>query len=103
VNEIPAEEAFRILVQWNERGVAIEVLMSQGRRNAAVAALNRVLPHSQKALLTLRDESGEVVPVTVSLEGATWERGDADAVLAATFANGYHYVFGESPTRPSQS
>jgi len=78
-----------------------------GQRAASSGVVKQVLPHTRKALLTLRDENGEDVSVTVSLEGAEWEYEDAGAVfpefvemkrvcfLAATFPNGNRYVFGE--------
>ena len=113
-----------MLAKWSEERATIQVVMSRpaiqtsgesaqadrtmgGQRSASAAVVNEVLPHSQKALLTLRDENGEDVGVTVSLEGAEWEYEDAGAVfpefvemkwvcfLAATFANGNRYVFGE--------
>ena len=90
----------------------MQVVMSRpGRQRAAsTAILNEVLPHSKKALLTLRDENGEDVAVTVSLEGAEWQYEDAGAVLpefadirwvrvlAATYPNGNSYAFGRLAT-----
>ena len=102
-----------MLAKWSEERAAIQVVMSRpagqpaGQRAASAAVVNEVLPHSQKALLTLRDENGEDVGVTVSLEGAAWEYENAEAVLpefvemkwvcflAAAFPNGNRYVFGE--------
>jgi len=93
-----------MLATWIEGRAIIHALMSRpaskaGSRKAESAAIvNQVLPHSQKALLTVRDENGEDLGVTVSLEGAEWETG-ADTqwprFVAATFANGSRYVFGE--------
>ena len=102
-----------MLAKWSEERAPIQFVMSRpaiqtgGQRAASVGVVKEVLPHSQKALLTLRDENGEEVSVTVSLEGAEWEYEDAGAVLpevvdmkwvcflAATFPNGNRYVFGE--------
>jgi hypothetical protein len=109
MSKISAEDAFLVLAKWSEERAAIQVVMSRPvRQRAASAALvNEVLPHSKKALLTLRDENGDDVAVTASLEGAEWEYDDAGAVLpefadikwvcflAATFPNGNRYVFGE--------
>jgi hypothetical protein len=112
MSRISAEDAFLLLAKWSEERAAIQVVMSPamkigGQRAAAAATVERVLPHSKKALLTMRDENGDDVGVTVSLEGAEWEYEDAGAVLpdfaeiqwvcflAATFPNGNRYVFGE--------
>jgi len=109
MSRISAEDAFRVLAKWSEERAAIQVVLSRpARQRAASAAIvNDVLPHSKKALLTLRDENGEDVAVTVSLEGAEWENEDGDATLpesadiqwvcflAATFPNGSRYAFGE--------
>jgi hypothetical protein len=102
-----------MLAKWREEGAAIQVVMSRpaiqagGHRAGSAAIVKEVLPQSRKALLTVRDENGEDVGVTVSLEGAEWEYEDAGAVLpefvemkwvcflAATFSNGNRYVFGE--------
>ena len=112
MSRISAEDALRMLAKWSQERAAIQVVMSPairigGQRAAAAGSVERVLPHSKKALLTLRDENGEDVGMTVSLEGAEWEYEDAGAVLpefadiewvrflAATFPNGNRYVFGE--------
>jgi len=121
MSRISSEDAFLMLAKWSEERAAIQVVMSRpvietsgertrtmgGQRSASAAVVDEVLPHSQKALLTLRDENGEDIGVTVSLEGAEWEYEDAGAVfpefvemrwvcfLAATFPNGNRYVFGE--------
>jgi hypothetical protein len=112
MSRISAEDAFLLLAKWSNERAGIYVVMSPaitigGRRAAAAGTLERVLPHSQKALLTMRDEKDDDVGVTVSLEGAEWEYEDAGAVLpefadinwahflAATFPNGNRYVFGE--------
>jgi hypothetical protein len=109
MSRISADEAFLVLEKWREERATIQVAMSRPARQraASVARVNEVLPHSRKAILTLRDENGENVAVTVSLEGAEWEYDDAGAVLpdfaeikwvcflAATFPNGHRYVFGE--------
>jgi len=98
-----------MLAKWGEERAAIQVVMSRPvrQRAASAAVVEEVLPHSKKALLTMRDENGDDVGVTVSLEGAEWEYEDAGAVLpdfaeiqwvcflAATFPNGNRYVFGE--------
>ena len=119
MSRISTEDAFLMLAKWSEERAAIQVVLSRpaiqtgGQRAASAAVVNEVLPHSQKALLTVRDENGEDVSVTVSLEGAEWEYEDAGAILpefaemkwvcflAATFPNGNRYVFGEriKPTR----
>jgi hypothetical protein len=92
-----AEEAFRMLAKWRESRAVIRVAMSRGGMGGReeYATLKEVLPHSQKALVSLQDESGEAVDVTVSLEGAEWE-GLGEGALAATFPNGNRYVFRES-------
>jgi hypothetical protein len=109
MSKISIEDAFLMLAKWSEERAAIQVVMSRPvrQRAASAAIVNDVLPHSQKALLTLRDDNGEDVSVTVSLQGAEWEYEDAGAVLpdfgemkwvcflAATFPNGNRYVFGE--------
>lgn len=109
MSRISAEAAFSLLAKWCERRTSIQVVMSRSvrQRAASRAVVNEVLPHSQKALLTLRDENGDDVSVTVSLEGAQWEYDDAGAILpdfadirweqflVATFPNGNCYVFGE--------
>lgn len=99
MSSIAPEEAFRVLAKWSEEKAAIHVAMSRsamkigGQRAASAAIVNQALPHSQKLLLTLRDENGDDVALTVSLEGAKWERGAG--WLAASFPNGNCYVFGE--------
>jgi hypothetical protein len=95
MSAMAADDALRMLAKWSGEGAVIRVVLSQGQRAASVAILNRVLPESQKALLTLRDEGGEDVAVTISLQGATWECGDTGAALTARFPNGHRYVFGE--------
>jgi hypothetical protein len=109
MSRISAEDAFLMLAKWKEERARIQVVMSRPvrQRAASAAVVNEVLPHSRKALLTLCDENGDDVGVTVSLEGAEWEYEDAGAVLpdfadiqwvcflAATFPNGNRYVFGE--------
>lgn len=125
MSRISTEDAFLMLVKWSEERSAIQFVMSRPgarttaesaglprpalapQRAASAAIVSEVLPHSQKALLALRDENGEEVSVTVSLEGAEWEYEDAGAVLpefvemkwvcflAATFPSGNRYVFGE--------
>ena len=113
MSRISTEDAFLMLAKWSEERAPIQFVMSRpaiqigGQRTASGAVVNEVLPQTQKALLTLRDENGEDVSVTVSLEGAEWEYEDAGAVLpefvelrwvcflAATFSNGNRYVFGE--------
>jgi len=127
VNRISSEDAFLMLAKWSvvrlrspqEERAAIQVVMSRpaikigGQRAASTAFVDQVLPHSQKALLTLRDENGEDVGVTVDLTGAEWEyelvemKSEQAAAsvkrpsratartLAATFPNGNRYVFGE--------
>ena len=113
MSRITTEDAFLMLAKWSEERAPIQFVMSRpaiqtgGQRAASAAVVSEVLPHSQKALLTLRDENGEEVSVTVSLEGAEWEYEDASAVLpefvemkwvcflAATFPSGNRYVFGE--------
>lgn len=99
-----------MLAKWSEARATIQVVMSRAASQRAVSAavINEVLPHSKKALLTMRDENGEDVGVTVSLEGAEWEYEGAGGVLpdfveikwvcflAATFPNGNRYVFGET-------
>ena len=71
---ISAEDALLMLAKWSQERTAIQVVMSPairigGQRAAAAGSVERVLPHSKKALLTLRDENGEDVGMTVSLEG----------------------------------
>ena len=109
MSKISAGEASLVLAKWSEERAPIQLVMSRPVRQRAASAgiVNEVLPHSQKALLTLRDENGEDVAVTVRLEGAEWEYDDAGAVLpdfadikwvcflAATFPNGNRYLFGE--------
>jgi len=109
VSQISTEDAFLMLAKWSEERAAIQFVMSRPirQRAASSAVVSEVLPHTQKALLTLRDENGEEVSVTVSLEGAQWEYEDAGAVvpefvemnwacfLAANFPDGNRYVFGE--------
>ena len=56
-----------MLAKWSEE--------SAHQRSAAVRR------GGQKALLTLPDENGEEVGVTVDLAGAEWEYEDAGAVL----------------------
>jgi hypothetical protein len=109
MSRISSEDAFLMLGKWSEERAPIQFVMSRPikQRSASAAFVNEVLPHTQKALLTLREESGEEVKVTVSLEGAEWEYEDAGVVvpeffeqnwvcfLAANFANGNRYVFAE--------
>ena len=113
MNRISADEAFRALAKWSQARTPIQVAMSRSVRQGAAgtAIVNSVLTHSQKVLLTLRDENGADVKVTVSLEGAEWEHPPqgshvgvalpdvADvkwvSCLVATFPNGNRYVFGE--------
>jgi len=105
-----------MLARWSENRAEIHLVMLRPVRQRAVssAVVNEVLPHSQKVLLTLRDENGDGVGVTVSLEGAEWETGVGSTAsisqenelsdfaditwlrfLAATFPNGNRYIFGE--------
>ena len=118
MSKILAADAFLMLKKWAEERAQIQVVMTPamrigGERAAASGNVRRVLPHSQKALLTLRDEHGEDVAVTVDLAGADWEYedsrtfppelGDVQWVcfLAATFPNGSRYAFGERVAMPS--
>ena len=98
-----------MLGKWSEERAPIQFVMSRPirQRASSPAFVNEVLPHTQKALLTLLEASGEQVNVTVSLEGAEWEYEDAGVVvpeffdqnwvcfLAANFSNGNRYVFAE--------
>jgi len=109
MSRISPEDALLVLARWSEGKATIQVAMSRPARQRAAgrATVNEVLPHSRKALLTMRDENGDDVAVTVSLEGAEWEYEDTGAVLpdfpeirwacflAGTFPNGNRYVFGE--------
>jgi hypothetical protein len=110
MSRISAEDALVMLAKWSEKRLTIQVVMARaaGQRAVNAAVINEVLPHSRKVLLTLRDENGEDVGVTVSLEGAEWEYQDAGGVLpdfveikwacflAAAFPNGHRYIFGET-------
>jgi hypothetical protein len=102
MSRISAEDAFRVLAKWGEERAAIRVQVSRpamkisGQSAASRAILERVLSSSaggQKALLTLHDENGDAVAVTVSLEGAEWEASADTSRVAATFPNGSRYVF----------
>ena len=112
MSKISSEGALLMLAKWAEERAPIRAVMSPamtigGQRAVAVGIVEKVLPHSQKALLTLRDEGGDDVGVTVSLAGAEWEYEDAGGALpdfveikwvrflAATFPSGSRYVFGE--------
>src|SRR3954470_11252697 len=114
MSKIAAEDAFLMLKKWAEERAQIQVVMSpamrvSGERAQASGNVRRVLPHSRKALLILRDENGEDVGVTVDLNRAEWdyedsrtyppELGDMKWVcfLTATFPNGSRYAFGEKP------
>jgi hypothetical protein len=113
MSRISTEEAFLMLGKWSEERAPIQFVMSRPikQRSASPAIVNEVLPQTQRALLTLREESGEEVDVTVSLEGAEWEYEDAGVVvpeffeqnwvcfLAANFVNGNRYVFAERVKR----
>jgi hypothetical protein len=122
MSRISAENAFRVLAKWSREQASIHVVLSRSmsRRAAGTAIVNKILPHSQKALLTLHDENGEEVGVTVDLAGAEWEYTSADRIggsadledtsaavpqiadtkgaslLAATFPDGNRYVFEET-------
>ena len=112
MSRISTEDALAMLAKWSEKRAAIQVVLSRpgGQRAVSAAVINEVLPHSKKVLLTMRDENGDDVGVTVSLEGAEWQYEDAGAVvpdfveikcvcfLVATFPNGNRYVFGERVT-----
>jgi len=71
MSSIAAEEAFRVLAKWSRERAGIHVVMSRsamkidGRPAASAAIVNQALPHSQKVLVTLRDEHGDDVAVTV--------------------------------------
>jgi hypothetical protein len=111
MRKIPAEEAFRMLAEWSQDRAEIRVVLSGPvpQRAASVAVLDQLLPNSQRARLTLQDENGEDVAVTLSLEGAEWEYNDPGAVLPefadwkavrslrATFGTGNRYVFSARP------
>jgi hypothetical protein len=108
MSRITVEDAFRMLAEWGAERATIHVAMSRpamrigGKPAESDAILREVLPHSQKALLALRDENGEDVGVTVSLEGAEWEKGADTAwvrFVAAKFADGSRFVFGERASR----
>jgi hypothetical protein len=112
VSTISAEDAFRVLAKWSEERRAIQVVLAQSerRRVASVSVVNKVLPQSQNVLLTLPDENGADIVVTVNLAGAEWETGAGVAGAAfpeleemnwarwvmAIFPNGNRYVFGEA-------
>ena len=127
MNSITAAEAFSVLAKWGQERSAIHVAMSRSvrQRAAGAAIINEVLPHSQKVLLTLRDENGGDIGVTVDLTAAEWETGsgrtcspprgnEGDTMLrdfadirwvrflAAAFPNGNRYVFGERAAAVSE-
>jgi hypothetical protein len=119
MSRVSADEALRVLAKWSQARTPIQLAMSRSVRQHSdgPAVIDQVLPHSRKALLTLQDENGEDVSVTVSLEGAEWEYTDlhdapdlpdkgaavlpdlADRrrrhLLVATFPNGNRYAFEE--------
>jgi hypothetical protein len=96
MKEISPDEAFQLLAKWKEEGAVIPVALSRPSlpQAAATAVMSDIMPHSRKVLVVLRDENGDDLRLTVSLEGAAWTRDDAGVVLAATFPNGNRYVFG---------
>jgi hypothetical protein len=117
MSTITAEDAFRVLAKWSRERAAIHVTMTRSvrQRAASAAVINQVLPHSQKVLLTMRDENGDDVAVTMDLGGAEWtgpgppslladspQEESGSGWLAATFPNGSRYVFGELLKMPSE-
>jgi NAD(P)-dependent dehydrogenase (short-subunit alcohol dehydrogenase family) len=103
-----AAEAMERLAQWREEGAAIYVAMRRSARQRAegAATIERVLPHSETVVLTMRDANGAAIGVTVDLTAAEWQEGAGETLpefpgvawsrfAAAAFPNGTRYIFGE--------